>query len=197
MHWQEKSAQFEKSASIPAPSTFINRQRDRIHPGRANGAKLHPASKPQGRTQASGGRLGLLRQRGGPGQSGTGDHPSRPDQDHDPNAATLAQAQTGGRASHRALEIGQPHTELLAARCKVQGATGDALHALCCAVGYNLLWLMRAVERLGLKGLLLCVLWLEQWARFAAALLTQDTTFTGSPSMRTGFASAPGFNRSK
>ena len=86
---------------------------------------------------------------------------------------------------------------LQGARCKVQGAMGDALHALCCAVGYNLRWLIRAVERLGLKGLLLCLLLLQQWARFAAALLTQDTTFTGSPSMRTGFASAPGFNRSK
>jgi IS5 family transposase len=45
-------------------------------------------------------------------------------------------------------------------RCWLTGATGDALHALCCAVGYNLRWLMRAVVRLGLKGLLLCLYWL-------------------------------------
>ena len=37
-------------------------------------------------------------------------------------------------------------------RCWLQGATDDALHALCCAVGYNLRWLMRAVVRLGLEG---------------------------------------------
>lgn len=80
-------------------------------------------------------------------------------------------------------------------RCWLQGAVGDALHALCCAVGYNLRWLMRAVVRLGLKGLLLCLLWLTHWARFAAALLTQDATVTQSPSMGTGFASAPSFNR--
>ncbi len=36
----------------------------------------------------------------------------------------------------------------------LQGATGDALHALCCAVGDNLRWLMRAVVRLGLGGFL-------------------------------------------
>ena len=40
-------------------------------------------------------------------------------------------------------------------RCWLKGAIGDALHALSCAVGYNLRWLMRAVVRLGLKGLLL------------------------------------------
>ena len=52
-------------------------------------------------------------------------------------------------------------------RCWLQGAVGDALHALCCAVGYNLRWLMRAVVRLGLKGVLLCLLWLAYWARLS------------------------------
>ena len=36
-------------------------------------------------------------------------------------------------------------------RCWLQGATGDALHALCCAAGYNIRWLMRAIARNGLK----------------------------------------------
>ena len=36
-------------------------------------------------------------------------------------------------------------------RCWLQGATGDALHALCCATGYNIRWLMRAIARIGLK----------------------------------------------
>ena len=58
-------------------------------------------------------------------------------------------------------------------RCWLQGATGDALHALCCAVGYNLRWLMRAVVRLGLKGLLSCLLWLAYWARLSATKRTQ------------------------
>jgi IS5 family transposase len=42
-------------------------------------------------------------------------------------------------------------------RCWLQRQRVDALHALCCALGYNLRWLMRAVLRLGLKGLLLCI----------------------------------------
>ena len=31
--------------------------------------------------------------------------------------------------------------------------SGDALHAIACAAGYNIRWLMRAMLRLGLKGL--------------------------------------------
>lgn len=52
-------------------------------------------------------------------------------------------------------------------RCWLQGQTGDALHTLCCALGYNLRWLMRAVVRLGLKGLLLCLFALAYGARLA------------------------------
>jgi IS5 family transposase len=38
-------------------------------------------------------------------------------------------------------------------RCWLQGALGDALHALSCAAGYNICWLLRAITRLGLRGL--------------------------------------------
>ena len=38
-------------------------------------------------------------------------------------------------------------------RCWLRGATGDALHAVLCAAGYNIRWLLRAIVRLGLKGL--------------------------------------------
>ena len=38
-------------------------------------------------------------------------------------------------------------------RCWLQGAMGDALHALSCAAGYNIRWLLRAIVRLGLGGL--------------------------------------------
>lgn len=38
-------------------------------------------------------------------------------------------------------------------RCWLKGATGDALHAVLCAAGYNIRWLLRAIVRLGLKGL--------------------------------------------
>jgi len=49
-------------------------------------------------------------------------------------------------------------------RCWLLGQTGDALHAVLCAAGYNIRWLLRAIVRLGLKGLfapllaLLCML---------------------------------------
>ena len=42
-------------------------------------------------------------------------------------------------------------------RCWLQGTLGDALHALSCAAGYNIRWLLRAIARLSLGGLF-CVL---------------------------------------
>jgi IS5 family transposase len=33
-------------------------------------------------------------------------------------------------------------------RCWLQGALGDALHAISCAAGYNLRWLLRAIPAL-------------------------------------------------
>ena len=40
-------------------------------------------------------------------------------------------------------------------RCWLKGAAGDAVHAVLCAAGYNLRWLLRAMLRMGLKALLL------------------------------------------
>ena len=40
-------------------------------------------------------------------------------------------------------------------RCWLKGQLGDALHAVLCAAGYNLRWLMRAMLRIGLKALFL------------------------------------------
>jgi transposase, IS5 family len=40
-------------------------------------------------------------------------------------------------------------------RCWLQGQLGDALHAVLCATGYNLRWLLRAMLRLGLKAVFL------------------------------------------
>jgi IS5 family transposase len=38
-------------------------------------------------------------------------------------------------------------------RCHLKGSQGDALHAVLCAAGYNVRWLMRAIVRMGLKAL--------------------------------------------
>jgi len=55
-------------------------------------------------------------------------------------------------------------------RCWLKGQTGDALHAVLCAAGYNLRWLLRAIARLGLKGLLLRLLALLAWPVQAAQM---------------------------
>jgi IS5 family transposase len=40
-------------------------------------------------------------------------------------------------------------------RCWLQGPLGDALHAVLCAAGYNLRWLLRAMVRLGVRAIFL------------------------------------------
>jgi len=54
-------------------------------------------------------------------------------------------------------------------RCWLPGQLGDALHAVLCAAGYNLRWLLRAMVRLGLTALLLCPLFLALSAAFLRA----------------------------
>jgi len=51
-------------------------------------------------------------------------------------------------------------------RCWLQGTLGDALHAVLCAAGYNLRWLMRAICRSGLKNPLLWLMWLRLISSF-------------------------------
>ena len=41
--------------------------------------------------------------------------------------------------------------------CWLKGAQGDALHAVLCAAGYNIRWLLRAIARLGRRSLFLVV----------------------------------------
>jgi len=45
--------------------------------------------------------------------------------------------------------IGHTKSDNRMDRCWLQGALGDALHALSCAAGYNIRWLLRAIARLG------------------------------------------------
>src|SRR5690606_25134739 len=49
-------------------------------------------------------------------------------------------------------------------RCWLQGATGDALHAVLCAAGFNLRWLLRAIVRRGITAV-----FLRLWAWWYAA----------------------------
>lgn len=45
--------------------------------------------------------------------------------------------------------IGHTKSDHRMERCWLRGAVGDALHALSCAAGYNIRWLLRAIARLG------------------------------------------------
>ena len=69
--------------------------------------------------------------------------------------------------------IGHLKSDCRMQRCWLKGETRDALHALCCAVGYNIRWLMRAASCLSLKGFLLGLLTMVQLAGFAGVRLTQ------------------------
>ncbi len=39
-------------------------------------------------------------------------------------------------------------------RCWLKGAEGDALHAVLCAAGFNIRWLLRAIAKMGSAALL-------------------------------------------
>jgi IS5 family transposase len=55
------------------------------------------------------------------------------------------------------LIIGHLKADYRMNRCHLKGSEGDALHAVLCAAGYNIRWLLRRIVKKGL-GLLLCLL---------------------------------------
>ncbi|URI11646.1 IS5 family transposase [Aquincola tertiaricarbonis] len=83
--------------------------------------------------------------------------------------------------------IGHAKSDHTMDRCWLQGAIGDALHALSCAAGYNIRWLLRAIARLGLGGLF-CAWWalLAQGLGLVTALPTSLT----APGSHRGLARA-------
>ena len=73
---------------------------------------------------------------------------------------SLSPQQKGWLRRRQAVEpaIGHLKSDHRLDRCWLQGALGDALHAICCAAGYNLRWLLRAIARLGIGPAFLCLL---------------------------------------
>jgi transposase, IS5 family len=63
-------------------------------------------------------------------------------------------------------------------RCWLQGALGDALHALSCAAGYNIRWLMRAIARLATKRPSYALFELVLWVRNSVAGLASSRART-------------------
>ena len=54
-------------------------------------------------------------------------------------------------------------------RCHLKGPDGDAVHAVLCAAGYNIRWLLRMIVKTGI-GLFLRLLQLTGLHNFARAL---------------------------
>jgi transposase, IS5 family len=77
-------------------------------------------------------------------------------------------------------------------RCWLRGELGDALHALSCAAGYNIRWLMRAIARLGVGALLFALAVVILYGGRSMQALRQVTGPMESPRIRPrGLDSAP------
>ena len=63
--------------------------------------------------------------------------------------------------------IGHANADNRMDRCWLHGALGDALHALSCAAGYNIRWLLRAIVRLAAKRHLFALPKLALYARIS------------------------------
>jgi transposase, IS5 family len=72
-------------------------------------------------------------------------------------------------------------------RCWLSGAAGDALHAVLCAAGFNIRWLLRAIVRRGLKAVFLRLL---AWLASRAQLVSPS-----SPCLRLILADTAGMSR--
>lgn len=61
-------------------------------------------------------------------------------------------------------------------RCWLKGAEGDALHAVLCAAGFNIRWLLRAIANMGLAVLLLALTAMALYARAISRAFTRPQT---------------------
>ena len=76
-------------------------------------------------------------------------------------------------------------------RCYLKGSIGDALHAISCAAGYNIRWLMRAILRLGLRGLFafaFLAAWVTDMRRFGSAKMRTANDTRSSSTIRASYA---------
>lgn len=74
---------------------------------------------------------------------------------HRGKAKTLSAQQKAWLRRRQAVEpaIGHAKADHRMDKCWLKGAEGDALHAVLCAAGFNIRWLLRAIARLGLGPL--------------------------------------------
>ncbi|WP_235823467.1 transposase, partial [Azohydromonas sediminis] len=88
---------------------------------------------------------------------------------HRGKSKTLTAQQRGWLRRRQAIEpaIGHTKSDHGMNRCWLKGSDGDALHAVLCAAGFNIRWLLRAIARLGLRGLFLVLNVLMLYGRLA------------------------------
>jgi IS5 family transposase len=106
---------------------------------------------------------------------------------HRGKSKTLTAQQRGWLRRRQAIEpaIGHTKSDHGMNRCWLKGSDGDALHAVLCAAGFNIRWLLRAIARLGLQGLLLALNVLALFGRLAleaAAMASRRASTPWSPS---------------
>jgi len=89
---------------------------------------------------------------------------------------SLTPQQRGWLRRRQAVEpaIGHLKSDNRMDRCWLQGALGDALHALGCAAGFNIRWLLRAIARMGLGPVFLRLLRAALYAARSVASPTID-----------------------
>jgi len=79
-------------------------------------------------------------------------------------------------------------------RCWLKGALGDALHAISCAAGYNIRWLMRAIARLGIGPVFLRLLLAVRSAHASMALSLRVLSHAIAHQVGNALANAGGKN---
>jgi IS5 family transposase len=72
-------------------------------------------------------------------------------------------------------------------RCWLQGVAGDALHAVLCAAGFNIRWLLRAIARKGLAALLLAFVNWTPWVQRIGRTTRIDDAAVGEQVRRFGW----------
>ena len=109
---------------------------------------------------------------------------------HRGKSKTLSDMQRRWLKRRQAIEpaIGHAKHDNGMQRCWLKGSEGDALHAVLCAAGFNIRWLLRAIVRLGLAAVLLCLRWL---ASLAWAAMHRCTTASEPPAASYQLAIAP------
>ena len=80
--------------------------------------------------------------------------------------------------------IGHTKSDNRMDRCWLGGSSGDALHAVLCAAGYNIRWLLRAIAAKGLVALLLLLSQLTVYATSIANELRISPRAVGRPVRR-------------